>query len=91
MLMQLLSHENTDIVAAVCNLLQELTDVDILNESEEGANILIEELLKCQVIETLLQQAIIRLNEAVQDEADAVHNSLTIVENVISAAFFNIK
>lgn len=95
LLLQLLAHENTDIVSAVCNLLQvknfflkfyffkELTDVEILHESEEGAEALMEELLKYQVIETLVQQAIIRLNESIQDEADAVHNALTVVENVI--------
>ena len=44
-LLNLLSHENTDIATAVVNLLQELTDVDTLNESEEGAAILIDTLV----------------------------------------------
>ena len=35
-LLGLLSHENADISIAVVDLLQELTDIDTLNESEEG-------------------------------------------------------
>merc|ERR1719376_393286 len=35
-LLGLLSHENTDISVAVVDLLQELTDIDALNESEEA-------------------------------------------------------
>lgn len=81
-LIQLIGHENTDIVAAVVNLLQELTDVEILNESEEGAEILIDELLKNQIIETLVQQCITRMNEENKDESDAVQNALSIIENV---------
>uniref|UniRef100_A0A915LKU6 Beta-catenin-like protein 1 n=1 Tax=Meloidogyne javanica TaxID=6303 RepID=A0A915LKU6_MELJA len=82
-LLQLLSHENADIVGAVCNLLQELTDVEILVESEDCANLLIEELLKGQIVETLVQQVLGRLNEGEQDEADAIHNALTIIENLL--------
>ncbi|KAH7675885.1 DUF1716 domain-containing protein, partial [Aphelenchoides avenae] len=76
-LMQLLAHENTDIVSA------ELTDVEIVQESGEGAEKLIDELLKSQVVETLVQQSITRLNEEVKDEADAVHNALSVVENIL--------
>ena len=45
----LLSHDNTDIAVGVVNLLQELTDVDTLTESEDGANALIEALVERQV------------------------------------------
>jgi len=82
-LLQLLSHENCDIVAAVLNLIQELTDVEILHESREGAEILIGELIKCQVVETIVQQALQRLNEEIQDESDAITNALTIIENML--------
>lgn len=54
-----------------------------MNESAEGAKILMEELLKLQIIETFVQQAIVRLNESIQDEADAVHNTLSVIENVM--------
>ncbi|VDO36362.1 unnamed protein product [Onchocerca flexuosa] len=82
-LLQLLAHENSDIVAAVINLLQELTDVDTLNEGEDGAAKLIDVLVADQLIETLVQQSIERLDETVKDEADAIHNALSVVENVL--------
>ncbi|KAL3084364.1 hypothetical protein niasHT_035190 [Heterodera trifolii] len=83
LLLQLLSHENTDIIAAVCNLLQELTDVEILHESEEGAKVLVDELIKGHVVETLVQQPLVKLNEQIQDEADAVYNAMNVVENLL--------
>lgn len=48
-LVGLLSHDNSDVAIAVIDLLQELTDVDTLNESEEEAETLIEALLNEQV------------------------------------------
>ncbi|KAJ8934646.1 hypothetical protein NQ314_013245 [Rhamnusium bicolor] len=80
-LLELLSHDNTDIAVATVELLQELTDVDILNESEEGAEALIEALLEHQVI-ALLVQNLDRLDESVKEEADGVHNTLSIIENL---------
>jgi hypothetical protein len=59
-----------------------LTDIEILNESEEGAKLLIDELLNGQIVETLVQQALVKLNEKEQDESDAVQNILSIIENV---------
>jgi beta-catenin-like protein 1 len=66
----------------VLNNSQELTDIEILNESEEGAKLLIDELLNGQIVETLVQQALVKLNEKEQDESDAVQNILSIIENV---------
>ncbi|XP_023020796.1 beta-catenin-like protein 1 [Leptinotarsa decemlineata] len=80
-LLELLAHDNTDISVATVELLQELTDVDILNESEEGADTLIEALLEHQVI-ALLVQNLDRLDESVKEEADGVHNTLSIIENL---------
>ncbi|KAG5875690.1 hypothetical protein JTB14_023969 [Gonioctena quinquepunctata] len=80
-LLELLAHDNTDISVATVELLQELTDVDILNESEEGAGALIDALLEHQVI-ALLVQNLERLDESVKEEADGVHNTLSIVENL---------
>ncbi|KAL1512989.1 hypothetical protein ABEB36_002481 [Hypothenemus hampei] len=80
-LLELLSHDNTDIAVATIELLQELTDVDILNESEEGAEALIESLLEHQVV-ALLVQNLDRLDESVKEEADGVHNTLSIIENL---------
>ncbi|XP_044743510.1 beta-catenin-like protein 1 [Chrysoperla carnea] len=81
-LLELLSHENTDIACAVIDLLQELTDADILNESPEGANALLDVLL-AQHICALLVQNMERLDEAVQEEATGVHQTLNIFENLI--------
>ncbi|XP_058266790.1 beta-catenin-like protein 1 [Hemibagrus wyckioides] len=80
-LLSLLSHENTDIAIAVVDLLQELTDVDTLNESEEGAEVLIDALLEGQVV-ALMVQNMERLDETVKEEADGVHNTLAVVENM---------
>lgn len=48
-LVGLLSHDNSDVAIAVIDLLQELTDVDTVTESEEEAQRLIEALLNEQV------------------------------------------
>ena len=64
-----------DIAIAVVDLIQELTDVDTLNESEEGASALIDALVDGQVI-ALLVQNLERLDETVKEEADGVHNTL---------------
>ena len=42
----LLTHENTDISIAVISLLQELSDVDTLTESEQQATFLIDALVR---------------------------------------------
>lgn len=80
-LLELLAHQNTDISVAVIDLLQELTDVDILHESLEGAEVLISSLRKQQVC-ALLVQNLDRLDETVREEADGVHNTLAIFENL---------
>lgn len=78
----LLSHENTDIAIGIVDLIQELTDVDTLNESEDGADALIESLLENQATALLIQN-LDRLNDAVREESDAIHNTLSIFENLI--------
>lgn len=78
----LLNHDNTDIAVAVVDLLQELTDVDTLAESEEGANDLIQALLERQ-ISSLLLSNLERLDEGVREEAEGVHNTLAIIENIV--------
>ncbi|KAL3280726.1 hypothetical protein HHI36_003962 [Cryptolaemus montrouzieri] len=80
-LLELLSHDNSDIAVATVELLQELSDVDILHESEEGAEALIESLLEHQIIALLIQN-LERLDETVKEEADGVHNTLSIIENL---------
>eukprot|EP00088_Acartia_fossae_P044233 TRINITY_DN4689_c0_g1_i2.p1 TRINITY_DN4689_c0_g1~~TRINITY_DN4689_c0_g1_i2.p1 ORF type:complete len:590 (-),score=161.14 TRINITY_DN4689_c0_g1_i2:233-2002(-) len=78
----LLTHDNTDIAVAILDLIQELTDVDTMNESEEGADSLIQALVDNQVF-ALMIASFDRLNEAVKEEADGVHNAMSIVENIV--------
>lgn len=77
----LLSHENSDISIAVVDLLQEITETDNLTENEEGANLLVNALLAGQLI-TILLQNLQRLDEKQKSDADAVHNTLAIIENL---------
>ncbi|KAG2464466.1 CTBL1 protein, partial [Polypterus senegalus] len=63
------------------DLLQELTDIDTLHESEEGAEVLIDALLEGQVV-ALLVQNMERLDEQVKEEAGGVYNTLAIIENM---------
>ncbi|MFH4977245.1 hypothetical protein AB6A40_003954 [Gnathostoma spinigerum] len=63
--------------------LQELTDVDTLNEGHDAAARLVDALVNGQLIETIVQQSIERLDENIKDEADALHSALSIVENML--------
>lgn len=74
-LLELLAHENTDIAIAVVNLIQELTDVDTLNESQEGSESLVDALMAGQAC-ALLVQNLDRLDESVTEEAEGIHNTL---------------
>ncbi|CAA9996577.1 unnamed protein product [Nesidiocoris tenuis] len=89
-LLELLSHENTDISVGVVDLLQELTDVDILNESAEGAEALVEALVSQQATSLLLHN-LQRLDETVKEEADGVHNTLEHVVSIIAAMLRNCR
>ncbi|BFZ19183.1 hypothetical protein BsWGS_22222 [Bradybaena similaris] len=80
-LLQLVSHDNTDISIAVIDLLQELTDPDILNENEDTAGVLVDALLEGQVVAVLVNN-LDRLDENVKEEFEGVHNSLAIIENL---------
>ncbi|CAG0924813.1 unnamed protein product, partial [Notodromas monacha] len=81
-LVSLIPHENTDISTAVINLIQELTDVDTLNESKEGADVLIDALLRQQICGVLVSN-LERLDENLKEEADGVQNSLATIEHLI--------
>merc|ERR1719232_50361 len=81
-LLGLLSHENTDIAVAAVEVLQEVTDGDTMNESDEGAEIMLQALMDNQVI-SLLVSNLDRLDETVKEESDGVHNTLGIIENLV--------
>lgn len=80
-LLGLLAHENSDISCAVVDLLQELTDSDTLTENEDSTLVFLDALLEQQAI-SLLTQNLDRLDESNKDEADGVHNTLAIFENL---------
>lgn len=80
-LLQLIGHENTDISIAIIDLMQEMTDVDALTENEDGATVLIDALLEEQVCATLVQN-LDRLDDSIKEEAEGVHNTLAIIENM---------
>ena len=63
-------------------VLQEMTDVDSLQESVEGSEALLEALVECQVC-SLLVTNLDRLDEAVREESEGVHNTLSIIENLV--------
>jgi beta-catenin-like protein 1 len=71
-----------DIAASIINLLQELTDVDSINESVEGATQLIDALCDQQVI-SLLVSNLERFDETKKDEADGVYNALGKYQEII--------
>ncbi|CAD5210294.1 unnamed protein product [Bursaphelenchus xylophilus] len=79
---QLLAHENADIVAVTCSLLQELTDTNPVYENEDGSEVLVNAMLDGHIFQHMTQ-SLKRLNEEDRDEADAVNNLLTAVENIL--------
>lgn len=78
----LLGHENTDIAVDVVDLLVDLTDEDILEDNDEPARTLVDALVENNALELLVQN-IARLSEADPDEAAAIHNTLSTIENMI--------
>ncbi|KAM7278570.1 hypothetical protein ACFE04_005704 [Oxalis oulophora] len=78
----LLAHDNTDIAIDVVQLLQDLTDEDVLDENDEPARTLVDSLVENNVLESLVQN-LARLSEADPDEGAAVYNTLATIENLI--------
>lgn len=60
--------------------------MDVLNEGAEGAVDLISSLAQGKVIETFVS-CFDRLDNDKSDEADAIHNALSVVENVSMFGF----
>ncbi|CAG8520790.1 11599_t:CDS:10 [Diversispora eburnea] len=80
-LVSLLSHENTDISIDVVEVLNELTDEDVVAEHEEDAmKIFIDALLENQLLELLVQN-LHRLDEEEQTDKQGIFNTL---EKIIS-------
>lgn len=79
----LISHENTDISIAVVSLLQEIVDLDEDVEGKEELEAFAQAFIEGQGIELVIQN-LFRLDEANSDEdAQAVHQTFSILENLI--------
>uniref|UniRef100_A0A1I8G9T2 Beta-catenin-like protein 1 n=1 Tax=Macrostomum lignano TaxID=282301 RepID=A0A1I8G9T2_9PLAT len=83
-LLQLVLHENTDISIAVIDLIEEMTDTDVLAENPDDTEQLIAKLMDAQLVMMLVQN-LDRLDETIKEEADGVHSSFGIIENLCEA------
>lgn len=81
-ILNLLGHDNSDIAIDVVQLLQDLTDEDVLDENDEPAAVLVEALVENNVLELLVQN-LHRLSDTDPDEMAAVYNTLATIENLI--------
>ena len=81
-LLGLLSHENADIANDTLELLQEMAGAE--DASPDDLGLLIDALLEHDGATTLAHN-LARLNDADEDEAPAVHSTLTIFESVLEA------
>lgn len=81
-MLELLAHPNTDIAAAIVEIIQEFTDVDVLHESTEGAEKLTDCLQEQKITKLLVTNCLERFDESVKEESDAVHNIMGIFENL---------
>lgn len=78
----LLTHENTDIAVDVVGLIQDLTDEDVVEDSDEAAQVLVDALVENNTLELLVQN-LARLDEGDPDESAAVYSTLATFENMI--------
>lgn len=81
-ILNLLGHDNTDIAIVVVQLLQDLTDEDVLEDNDEPARVLVDALIENNVLELLVQN-LHRLSETDPDEMAAVYSTLSTIENLI--------
>ncbi|KAG8949257.1 hypothetical protein FRC04_008859 [Tulasnella sp. 424] len=97
-LVELLTHENVDIVIDVVELIKELTDEDVGNEADEdeedeeeagsssrekGMKLLIDGLLENGLLELLVSN-LSRMNEAEESDRQGVYNTLNVFENILA-------
>lgn len=81
-LINLLTHENTDISIQAISLLQELIDSDILTDESDCSELLINCIVQSNGLEILVQN-MTRFDESIEEDAAAVHNTLSVIENLI--------
>ena len=97
-LLELLTHENTDIAVDIVSLLHDLTDADVIQSDRNSTTAFFQALIDSNMVELLVAN-IRRLNEgldidtsteegllaqkACESEARAVHNTLGIFESLL--------
>ncbi|XP_076954969.1 uncharacterized protein LOC143629626 [Bidens hawaiensis] len=81
-ILDLLTHDNTDIAIDVVSLIQDLTEEDVLEDNHDPAHILVDSLVQNNVLESLVQN-LFRLSETDPDELAAVYTTLSTIENLI--------
>ncbi|GAV61715.1 DUF1716 domain-containing protein [Cephalotus follicularis] len=81
----LLAHDNTDIAIDVVQLLQDLTDEDVLDDddSDEPARVLVDSLVENNVLESLVQNLHRLTDTEDADESAAVYSTLATIENLM--------
>eukprot|EP00803_Ostreobium_quekettii_P001407 evm.model.scf_992.4 EVM.evm.TU.scf_992.4 scf_992:19988-22393(-) len=82
LLLNLLTHENTDITIDVIDLLQALTDTEDNQEWATELRILVSSLVEHNALELLVQQ-LGHMDESSDEEATAVFNTLAVLDNMI--------
>ncbi|GJN22571.1 hypothetical protein PR202_gb10150 [Eleusine coracana subsp. coracana] len=80
-LSSLLIHDNADLAAAAASLLADLTDSDDPSDLA-GVQALADALVDANALDTLVQN-LSRFSEADPDEAEAVHHTLAVLENLL--------
>ncbi|CAN6245494.1 unnamed protein product [Urochloa humidicola] len=80
-LASLLTHENADLAAAAASLLADLTDSDDPSDLE-AVQALADALVEANALDLLVHN-LSRFSEADPDEAEAVHNTLAVLENLL--------
>eukprot|EP01018_Ginkgo_biloba_P018544 Gb_03273 [translate_table: standard] len=78
----LLSHENTDIIVDVVNLLQDLTEEDVLEDSDKAVQILVDAPIEDNALELLVHN-FNWLDENDPDEPTTLYNTLATIKNKI--------
>lgn len=81
-LVNIISHDNTDIACSAIQVIDELTDEET-NADRDEAEVLLDGLRDCQALE-ILTQNLERLDESRDIEEEGVFRTLTIMENLVN-------
>ena len=81
-LLGLLTHENTDVSLTVISLLHEMIDADSISDELDNALEFIKQFVDQQGLELLVQN-LYRLNEDSDEDAQGVHDTLSILEALV--------